>query len=177
MRAGWRQAGCHKVYLSSKLVAYVTRGIHRALPAKPDSRQAFLLLACQLPRRFVHPPTAPSFRLKLATVLGFFGMLRFSIIAKVKPASIILVTASGRQLLLLHLPVAEARDMDRKFIGFYFCFRGKSNPIGDPPQAAYFPKLSDIAASSIPFCSLHLLGQMHARDSFTRHKTAFSQKP
>ena len=95
-------------------------------------------------------------------------MLRFSIIAKVKPASIILVTASGRQLLLLHLPVTEARDMDRKFIGFYFCFRGKSNPIGDPPQAAYFPKLSDIAASFIPFCPLHLLGQMHARGFFLK---------
>ena len=56
--------------------------------------------------------------------------------------------------------------MGRKFIGFYFRFRGKSNPIGDPPQAAYFPKLSDIAASFVPFCPLHLLGQMHARGFF-----------
>ena len=58
--------------------------------------------------------------------------------------------------------------MDRKFIGFYFRFRGKSNPIGDPPQTAYFPKLSDIAASFIPFCPLHLLDQIHARGFFLK---------
>ena len=171
VRAGWRQAGCHKIYLSSEFVAYVTRGIHRALPAKPDSRQAFLLLACHLPRRFLHPPTAPSFLLKLATILGFFGMLRFNVIAKIKPASIILVAASGRQTLLLHEPVTDAHNMDSRFIGFYFRFRGKSNPIGDPPQAAYFPKLSDIGTSFIPFCPLHLLSQMHARGFFLKaHK-------
>ena len=174
VRAAWRLEGCHAKYLTSEFVAYVTRGIHRALPAKPDSRMAFLLLACHLPRRFLQPPNAPSFLLKLATIFGFFGMLRFSIFSKVKPASIILVAATGRQSLLLQLPVTEAHRMCHRFIGFYFRFRGKSNPIGDPPQAAYYPKLSDIASSFKSFCPLHLLSEMHTRGFFLHaHRNIF----
>ena len=49
VRAEWRQAGCPEDRLSSPFVALVTRGIHRALPATPDSRHAFLLLSCSPP--------------------------------------------------------------------------------------------------------------------------------
>ena len=100
VRHQWRRAGCPSSYLTSEFVALVTRGIHRALPAYPDSRQALLLLACRPPSDFLYPSSALLFRLKLATVLGFFGMLRISAITQLKPASIILVSTSGRQTLL-----------------------------------------------------------------------------
>ena len=61
-----------------KFVALVTRGTHRALPAIPDDRSAFLRLDCRPPPDFLHATTAPLFRLKFATMLGLFGMLRFS---------------------------------------------------------------------------------------------------
>ena len=139
----------------------MTRGILRALPATPDSRQAFLLLSCHPPTYFVTPSTPLSFLLKLATVLGFFGMLRFSAFQKIKPTSIILVAESGYQTLLTNIPVTESRSICRRFIGFFFRFRGKSTPIGDPPQAAYFPRILDISPSFTPFCPLYLISQMH----------------
>ena len=168
VRADWRQAGCPVDRLTSEFVALVTRGILRALPATPDSRQAFLLLACHPPLYFVTPSTPLSFLLKLATVLGFFGMLRFSAFQKIKPTSIILVAESGHQILLTRIPVTESRSICRRFIGFFFRFRGKSTPIGDPPQAAYFPRILDISPSFTPFCPLYLISQMHMRGYFVR---------
>ena len=168
VRADWRQARCPVEHLTSEFVALVTRGIHRALPATPDSRQALLLLACHLPAYFITPSTPLSFRLKFATVLGFFGMLRFSALSKITPASIILVKESGRQTLLSRIPVTDARSICRHFIGFYFHFRGKSTPIGDPPQAAYLPRLLDISPSFTTFCPLRLVSQMHMRGFFLR---------
>ena len=73
VRTLWRRNGCPKSCLTSKFVALVTRGIHRALPAIPDDRSAFLLLDCRPPRDFLHPTTAPLFRLKCATVLAFLA--------------------------------------------------------------------------------------------------------
>ena len=131
VRADWRQAGCTEDKLSSQFVALVTRGIHRALPAAPDSRHAFLLLSCHPSPQFRNPPSLHSFRQKFATLLGFFGMLRISAFAKLKPAAIILVAASGRQTLLSAIPLTGARSICRDFIGFFFRFRGKSTPIGD----------------------------------------------
>ena len=168
VRHQWRRAGCPSRYLTSEFVALVTRGIHRALPAYPDSRQALLLLACRPPNDFLYPSSALLFRLKLATILGFFGMLRISAITQLKPASIILVSASGRQTLLSRIPVSDAHGLCRRFIGFFFRFRGKSTPVGAPPQAAYFAKISDIAPSFRTFCPLHLLMLMLARGCFTR---------
>ena len=137
--ADWRQAGCPEDRLTSEFVALVTRGIHRALPATPESRQAFLLLACHPLPCFITPSSPYSFRLKLATLLGFYGMLRFSAFSKLVPATLILVTASGRQSFLTRVPVTDASSICREYIGFFFRFRGKSTPIGDPPQAAFFP--------------------------------------
>ena len=166
VRADWQKAGCPADRLTSKFVALVTRGILRALPATPDSRQAFLLLACHPPSYFINPSTPLAFLLKLATVLGFFGMLRFSAYKKIKPTSIILVTESGYQTLLTRIPVTEARSICRKYVGFFFRFRGKSTPVGDPPQAAYFLRISDISPSFTPFCPLYLISQIHTRGYF-----------
>ena len=49
VRTLWRRDGCPKACLTSEFVALVTRGIHRALPATPDARHAFLLLDCRPP--------------------------------------------------------------------------------------------------------------------------------
>ena len=139
VRADWRQAGCPEDRLSSEFVALVTRGIHRALPATPDSRQAFLLLSCRPSPCFRDPSSPASFQLKFATLLGFFGMLRISAFSKLAPAAIILVSASGRQSLLTAVPLEDARSICREFIGFFFRFRGKSTPIGDPPPGRLLP--------------------------------------
>ena len=48
------------------------------------------------PPDFLNPTTTLLFRLKFATILGFFGMLRFSAITLLKPIAIILVAVSGR---------------------------------------------------------------------------------
>ena len=59
VRTLWRRNGCPKPYLTSKFVALVTRGIHRALPATPDDRSAFLLLDCRPPQTSCAHPQLP----------------------------------------------------------------------------------------------------------------------
>ena len=93
-------------------------------------------------------------------------MLRFNILNKLKPAAIVLVSVTGPEVLLSRVPVVAARKITEDYIGFYFRFRGKSTPIGDLPQAAYFPKIADLAREFSAFCPLSLLSRMHARGYF-----------
>ena len=123
------------------------KGIRRALPAAPDSRHAFLLLDSRPPPQFTDPESPAEFKLKLATLLGFFGMLRFDIILNITPSQIVLVKPGGREVLLSRVPFITARSIPTDYIGFYFRFRGKSTPIGDPPQMAYCPKICDLTCS------------------------------
>ena len=182
VRTMWRHAGCPKRVLESEFVARVMRGILRALPASPDSRQAFLLLDCRPPLIFSNPSSPDGFRLKFATLLGFFGMLRFDVLLNLTPSQIVLVAPCGREALLARVPFLNAWLIPRDFIGFYFRFRGKSTPIGDPPQMAYCPKISDFDDQFIQFCPLTLLGEMHERGFFLRpqqkilHKTLTPKK-
>ena len=166
VRTLWRHAGCPDHLLESEFVARVMKGIHRALPAAPDSRQAFLLLDCRPPPEFADPPSLTGFKLKFATLLGFFGMLRFDIILNIKPSQIVLVAPCGREVLLTRVPFITAWSIPRKFIGFFFRFRGKSTPIGNPPQMAYCPKICDFDARFTQFCPITLLSQMHERGLF-----------
>ena len=144
------------------------KGIHRALPAPPDSRQAFLLMDCRPPPNFSDPATQAEFKFKFATLLGFFGMLRFDVILNITPSRIVLVAPSGREVLLSRVPLVAARSIPTNFIGFYFRFRGKSTPIGDPPQMAYCPRICDFDKQFTQFCPITLLSQMHDRGFFLR---------
>ena len=149
------------------------KGIKRALPAAPDSRHAFLLLDSRPPPNFSSPVTPPEFKLKFATLLGFFGMLRFDVILNITPSRIALVAPSGREVLLSRVPFITAGSIPDNYIGFYFRFRGKSTPIGDPPQVAYFPKIGDFDDQFKQFCPIELLGEMHARGFFLRPHRKF----
>ena len=151
----------------------MTKGIRRALPAAPDSRQAFLLLDCRPPSNFTDPTTPTDFKLKFATLLGFFGMLRIDVIMNLTPARIVLVAPDGREVLLSRVPFIAARSIPNIYIGFYFRFRGKSTPIGDPPQMAYCPKIVDFDEQFAQFCPITLLSIMHAKGYFLRPHRKF----
>ena len=144
------------------------QGIRRALPAAPDSRHAFLLLDCRPPPKFTDPSSPADFKLKWATLLGFFGMLRFDIILNLTPSQIVLVAPDGREVLLSWVPFITARSIPDKYIGFYFRFRGKSTPIGDPPQMAYCPKIHDFDSQFTQFCPVRLLATVHDKGYFLR---------
>ena len=144
------------------------KGIHRALPAAPDSRHAFLLLDSRPPHQFTDPASPAEYKLKLATLLGFFGMLRFDIILNFRPSQIVLVKPGGREDLLSRVPFITARSIVTDYIGFYFRFRGKSTPIGDPPQMAYCPKICDFDKQFEQFCPVALISVMHGKGYFLR---------
>ena len=127
-------------FWNQNFVGRVMKGIRRALPAAPDSRHAFLLLESRPPSQFTNPFSPAEFKLKLATLLGFFGMLRFDIILNFRPSQIVLVKPSGREVLLSRVPFITARSIPKDYIGFYFRFRGKSTPIGDPPPNGVLSK-------------------------------------
>ena len=168
VRTLWRHAGCPEHYLNSEFVGRVMKGIRRALPAAPDSRHAFLLLDCRPPPKFTDPLSTDDFKLKLAALLGFFGMLRFDIILNITPSQIVLVEPGGREVLLSRVPFITAKSIPTNFIGFYFRFRGKSTPIGDPPQMAYCPKICNFDAQFQQFCPVALLSVMHGKGFFLR---------
>ena len=168
VRTLWRQSGCPEHVLESDFVAKVTKGICRVLPADPDVRQAFLLLDCRPPHHFIQPRTPIEFKLKLATILGFFGMLRVSAFAGLSPHRIILVSPCGKEVPLSKVPMAAARSVPSTFIGFFFRFQGKSTPVGGPLQMAYFPRLWDIDPHFAIFCPVRLLSAMIARGYFVR---------
>ena len=144
------------------------QGIRRALPAAPDSRHAFLLLDSRPPPQFTNPESPAEFKLKLATLLGFFGMLRFDIILNFRPSQIVLVKPGGHEILLSRVPFITARSIPIDYIGFYFRFRGKSTPIGDPPQMAYCPKICDFDEHFTQFCPVALISVMHGKGYFLR---------
>ena len=146
-------------------------GIKRALPAAPDSRQAFLLLDCRPPLNFSHPSSFTDFKLKFAALLGFYGMLRFDILINLTPSQIVLVAPGGREVLLSRVPFITARSIPNDYIGFFFRFRGKSTPIGHPPQIAYCPKICDFDEGFIQFCPIKLISEMHERGYFLRPHT------
>ena len=168
VRTLWRHAGCPEHLLESEFVRRVMKGIRRALPAAPDSRHAFLLLESRPPSLFTNPFSPAEFKLKLATLLGFFGMLRFDIILNFRPSQIVLVKPGGREVLLSRVPFITARSIPKDYVGFYFRFRGKSTPIGDPPQMAYCPKICDFDKEFEQFCPVELISVMHARGFFLR---------
>ena len=168
VRTLWRHAGCPEHLIASEFVGRVLQGIRRALPAAPDSRHAFLLLDCRPPPKFTDPSSPTDFKLKWATLLGFFGMLRFDIILNLTPSQIVLVAPDGREVLLSRVPFITARSIPDKYIGFYFRFRGKSTPIGDPPQMAYCPKIHDFDSQFTQFCPVRLLATMHDKGYFLR---------
>ena len=93
-------------------------------------------------------------------------MLRFDILLHLTPSQIVLVAPGGREVLLARVPFMNAWLIPWDFIGFYFRFRGKSTPIGDPPQMAYFPKISDFDSQFRQFCPLTTLSEMHERGFF-----------
>ena len=175
VRTLWRHAGCPEHLLESEFVGRVLTGIHRALPAAPDSRQAFLLLDSRPPPKFTDPSSPDDFKLKLATLLGFFGMLRIDIILNLTPSQIVLVAPSGREVLLSRVPFITAGSIPKDYIGFFFRFRGKSTPIGDPPQMAYCPKISDFDVQFEQFCPVLLISVMHGKGFFLRPYRKFMQ--
>ena len=138
------------------------------MPAAPDSRHAFLLLDSRPPHQFTDPASPAEYKLKLATLLGFFGMLRFDIILNFRPSQIVLVKPGGREDLLSRVPFITARSIVTDYIGFYFRFRGKSTPIGDPPQMAYCPKICDFDKQFEQFCPVALISVMHGKGYFLR---------
>ena len=159
----------------SDFVAKISRGIRRVLPSDPDTRQAFLLLDCRPPRIFHEPLSPREFKLKVATVLGFFGMLRFSAIANLSAQKILLVSPCGQEVPLSRLQPVTARMLLPTFIGFYFRFRGKSTPVGAPLLMAYLPKIYDIHPELKPFCPLKCLSEMLERGFFIRPTRKFFQ--
>ena len=132
----------------SEFVAKVSRGIRRALPSDPDTRQAFLLLDCRPPRTFGDPRSPADFKLKLAALLGFFGMLRFSAIAQLTPQKIMLVSPCGQEVPLSRVHAMAARSLQSTFIGFYFRFRGKST--GPPFKWLISPRYATSTQTSSP---------------------------
>ena len=146
----------------------MTRGIRRVLPADPDTRQAFLLLDCLPPPIFTTPRTPTEFKLKLASLLGFFGMLRISAITGLEPYRVTLVSPCGKEVPLSKVPVVASQSVPATFLGYFFRFRGKSTPVGGPPQMAYFPKICDIHPNFGPFCPVKHLSKMIGRGYFLR---------
>ena len=107
---------------------------------------------------FIEPGSRAADLARLATVLGFVGMLRPHTFAQLRPASFTFVlwdeqllttqtTSSSFRTLALQFPAM------RNVLGFYITFRSKTMA----SARAYFPNLSSSPGPLNPMCPLALL--------------------
>ena len=162
VRAAWTKQGSELSAFDHAVVSRVLRGITNLRPANPDRRAAFLLPHYSFPAAFIRPLSTDLLLFKAAVVFGFLGMFRFSSFAKISAASIVLVTANGRELRLSTGSYAELYSMANKYHirGFYFTFSAKFHA----HARAYFCALGALPTPWSVFCPVQILFKLaHSR--------------
>ena len=93
----WIQNGCDPLTLKSDVLERVLKGLKRRLPAKSDSRPAFLLPHYKLPKGLRHPVSGRQCTTIAAVIFGFFGLSRFHVLEKLTIEALSLVDKGGHE--------------------------------------------------------------------------------
>ena len=127
----FREQGCPPAAYLTPFLGQVRKGIQNAFPAQPDKREAFFLPLFYKQPAFSRPDSKTAHLARLATELGFFGMLRPHVFSVLGPQSFVFVLKDGS---VLHLPSADhtfRRCLDKlpesaDVLGFYIPFKSKT---------------------------------------------------
>ena len=87
----FRENGCHTDEYTTAFLKQIRRGLENTYPQQADKRGAFFLPYYTGEKSFVSDEDKAHLLVRLATVLGFIGMLRPHTFAQLEPKSFILV--------------------------------------------------------------------------------------
>ena len=125
VKALWRDAGCDDSLLHTPLLRAVMRGVRRALPAPPDTREAFILPQYKSPSYYMHPPTGRWLLIKASVTFGFHAMLRFGAFSQFTPAALKVVLKGGQEISFISIPPGSREFVCANLLGIVFTFYPK----------------------------------------------------
>ena len=157
----FREQGCSPDEYKTPFLGQLRKGIKNVYPQQADKREAFFVPLYFKTRQFKYPETKTKYLARLATVLGFFGMLRPHMFSTLGPCSFVFVLKKGQRMGPYKTTDAfqhgvKALPDDDNVLGFYFSFKSKTMT----HARAYFPNLGSSSLSYRPICPLRLLWEV-----------------
>ena len=158
----FRGEGCHPEEYETSFLGQLRRGIENVLPAQADKRKAFLLPHHLSRVEFADDPhqSVDSKIIKLATVLGFIGMLRPHTFLQLKFTALVPVCRTppshaqmGPTMNLADFLINRGRT---PLLGFFLEFKSKTLPTA----RAYFPNLSTPKSTYAKMCPVKALADV-----------------
>lgn len=154
----FREIGCSDTEYLTPFLGQIRHGIKNTYPPQANKRKAFLLPHFLDKVDFIAPGSKTADLTRLATVLGFVGMLRLIPSRSYDPRHSRLFLRTTSYLLLRQSRwvfrnwFCNFRVL-RKVLGFYITFRSKTMAFAQ----ACFPNLSSHTCPLSPMCPLALL--------------------
>ena len=159
VKYAFREQGCHPSDYSTPFLKQIRRGVNNTYPEQADKRVAFLLPNYVSATAYMTPITKEDYHLRLATVMGFIGMLRPNTFDQLGPESISFVlqdeTTVTRYERHFDRRVREL-PLNASILGYFIRFKSKTMQ----NALAYFPNLSSIQGSLSKMCPVTLLTHM-----------------
>ena len=154
----FREQGCHPSKYTTPFLKQMRRGIKNTLPFQADKRCAFLLPLYLGVKSFNSPSEDRTHILRLATVMGFIGMLRPHTFGQLRPQSFVFVLKNGKTIrdsAHSNSLINCARKLPRrdKILGFYIEFQSKTMK----NALAYFPNLHSFTDGFRSMCPRTLM--------------------
>ena len=158
MKYFFRENGCGDTEYLTPFLGQIRRGIKNTYPPQANKRKAFLLPHFLDRTDYIAPGSKAADLARLATVLGFIGMLRPHTFAQLRPASFTFVLRNDHLLTTQTTSVSFQKlalqlSSMRNVLGFYITFRSKTMAAAQ----AYFPNLSSHPGPLKTMCPLTLL--------------------
>ena len=160
----FREQGCPAESYSTPFLGQIRKGVRNVFPAQADKREAFFLPLYFKHPSFAAPVTKTDHLARLATEVGFFGMLRPHIFSKLGPHSFVFVL-KGNQLVQLTKANHDFRNClgllpdDADIAGFYVTFESKTMT----HARAYYPNLGSFSHTYLELCPLRMLRDIGRR--------------
>ena len=154
----FREQGCHPSRYTTPFLRQIRRGIDNTLPFQADKRCAFLLPLYLETRSFTSPDSNRTHTIRLATVLGFIGMLRPHTFSQLSPHSFVFVLKNGQTVRdSAHsenlINCTRKLPQREKILGFYIEFQSKTMD----NALAYFPNLHSFTRGFQSMCPVTML--------------------
>ena len=155
LKSAWSKIGLTITDFDDSVRGDIIKGARRLLPAKPDTRPAFLLPHYFATPVFAAPQTISQLRLKAAVTWGFLGMFRFATYEKLGIDNLVVVGKNPVEHRLKTGSLAELTYYftDNAALGFYFHFPDKYHPLA----YAFFCNLGGISAFWSKYCPVQIL--------------------
>ena len=160
----FREQGCSPAAYLTPFLGQVRKGIKNVYPQQADKREALFVPLYYKTRTFAKPESKQDYLSRLATNMGFFGMLRPHTFSSLGPNSIVMILRNGQrkhihgderfQQFIRALPPIE------DILRFYIKFKSKTMT----NARAYFPNLGTESDLYKPLCPLRMLIDVGKRD-------------